>query len=275
MSFETCSKFISKFAFSKKLFLKLIFEFEKKWDFDVSLLLFSSEVNKLKSISRKYNIPLIEDSAEAFGSIYFKEHVGTFGIFGVFSFHGSKTISTGEGGMLVTNDKQIYEKVKILNEHGIDRHSDKQYFPSELGYKFKMTNLQAAMGLAQLERSNEIIKKKIDIMNFYRNFFSNYESISFNIEELGTRNSYWMPTAIFNKNYDLNISNLIKEFQVQNIDARSFFWPLSSLRFFTEIKENKIARDVAKRAINLPSFYDINENQLLKVCGILKKRIIK
>ena len=233
------------------------------------------ELNELIKICQKFNISLIEDSAEAFGSKYFNKHVGTFGSFGVFSFHGSKTISTGEGGMLVTNDRKIYEKAKILNNHGINRNSDKQYCPSELGYKFKITNIQAAMGLAQIERSKEIIQKKIKIMKFYKDYFYNNKFISFNTEPYGCKNSFWMPTAIFSSSCKVSIPSLISEFQVNNIDARSFFCPLSSLKFFKENKKNKISHDIYSRAINLPSFYDINENQLLKICRIIEKIILK
>ncbi len=232
------------------------------------------KLNELVKISLKYNIPLIEDSAEAFGSNYFNKHVGTFGTFGVFSFHGSKTISTGEGGMLVTNNKKIYEKVKILNNHGIDRNYDKQYCPSQLGYKFKITNIQAAMGLAQIERSEEIIQKKMKIMQFYKDYFYNNKFISFNIEPYGCRNSFWMPTAIFPSYRDISIPSLISDFHIENIDARSFFWPLSSLKFFKDNKKNKISRDIHNRAINLPSFYDMSKNQLLKVCRIIEKKLL-
>ena len=231
------------------------------------------ELNQLIKISKKYNIPLIEDSAEAYGSYYLNRHAGTFGTFGVFSFHGSKTISTGEGGMLVTNNEEIYKKVKILNDHGLDRQNDKQYFPSKLGYKFKMTNIQAAMGLAQVERSKEILQKKNEIMKFYKNYFSNYKSISFNHENIGNINSYWLPTALFTDKKNFCISSLIRDFQLQNIDARSFFWPLSSLSFFQSNKKNNVSRDIPKRAINLPSFHDITEGQLLKICSILKNKV--
>ena len=233
------------------------------------------ELKDLIKICQKFNISLIEDSAEAFGSMYLNKHAGTFGSFGVFSFHGSKTISTGEGGMLVTNDRKIYEKAKVLNNHGINRNLDKQYCPSELGYKFKITNIQAAMGLAQIERSEEIIQKKIKIMKFYKDFFHNNKFISFNIEPKGCKNSFWMPTAIFSSCCKVSIHSLISEFQVNNIDARSFFCPLSSLKFFKENKKNKISHDIYSRAINLPSFYDINENQLLKICRIIEKTILK
>ena len=231
------------------------------------------ELNQLMNISKKYNIPLIEDSAEAYGSYYLNKHAGTFGTFGVFSFHGTKTISTGEGGILVTNNEEIYKKVKILNEHGLDRQSDKQYFPSILGYKFKMTNIQAAMGLAQVERSKEILEKKIEIMKFYKNYFSDYKSISFNQENIGNKNSYWLPTAVFQDQKNFCISSLIKDFQLENIDARSFFWPLSSLSFFESNTKNNISWNIPKRAVNLPSFHDITEEQLLKVCKILENKV--
>ncbi len=177
--------------------------------------------------------------------------------------------------MLVTNDKKIFEKVKTLNNHGIKRNTDQQYCPTELGYKFKITNIQAAMGLAQIERSEEIIQKKIKIMQFYKDYFYNNKCISFNIEHHGCRNSFWMPTAIFSSCCKINIPSLINEFQVESIDARSFFCPLSSLKFFKENKKNKISHDIYSRAINLPSFYDINENQLLKICRIIEKTILK
>jgi len=231
------------------------------------------ELDQLMNISKKYNIPLIEDSAEAFGSYYSNKHAGTFGTFGVFSFHGSKTISTGEGGILVTNDEEIYKNVKILNDHGLDRQYDKQYFPSKLGYKFKMTNIQAAMGLAQVERSQEILEKKNEIMKFYKNYFSDYKSISFNHESIGNKNSYWLPTALFKDKKNFCISSLIKEFQLQNIDARSFFWPLSSLNLFQSNTKNNISWNIPKRAINLPSFHDITEEQLLKICTILENKV--
>ena len=231
------------------------------------------ELNQLIKISEKFNIPLIEDSAEAYGSYYFNKHAGTFGTLGVFSFHGSKTISTGEGGIIVTNDEEIYKKVKILNDHGLDRQFDKQYFPSQLGYKFKMTNIQAAMGLAQVERTQEILDKKIEIMKFYKNYFSDYNSISFNQENIGNKNSYWLPTALFKNKKNFCISDLIRDFQSQNIDARSFFWPLSSLSFFQSNTKNNVSRDIPKRAINLPSFHDITESQLLKICSILENKV--
>ena len=105
------------------------------------------EIEKLKEISLKFKVPIIEDSAEAFGSYFKGRHVGTNGLFGVFSFHGSKTISTGEGGMFVTNNEELFENVKILNNHGVNRTLSKQYWPDPW-LQYKISNIQAAMGFA-------------------------------------------------------------------------------------------------------------------------------
>ena len=112
-------------------------------------------------------------------------------------------------------------------------------------------------------------------MEFYKDYFYNNKDISFNIEPYGYKNSFWMPTAIFSSFCKVSITSLISEFQLNNIDARSFFCPLSSLKVFKENKKNKISRDIYNRAINLPSFYDMSENQLLKVCRIIEKMISK
>ena len=100
----------------------------------------------------KYNIPIIEDAAEAIGSKYYNQRAGSMGKFGVFSFHGTKTITTGEGGMFVTNDDALYENVLTLSNHGRSRKQTKQFWPDIIGYKYKMSNLQASIGCAQLEQ---------------------------------------------------------------------------------------------------------------------------
>lgn len=231
------------------------------------------EIERLKEISLKFNVPLIEDSAEAFGSYFKSRHVGTNGIFGVFSFHGSKTISTGEGGMFVTNNKELFENVKILNNHGVNRTLSEQYWPELPGYKYKISNIQAAMGYAQLKRSKSLINSKKEIMEFYKDFFSYNPNITFNLEKKDVTNSYWMPTALFAKNSGICIKNLINDFQYNKIDARSFFWPLSSLKFCSPVLKNKVSRDIQSRSINLPSFFEISENQLIRICSILKKHL--
>ena len=108
-------------------------------------------LDELLEIGNRHGIPVIEDAAEAIGSLYHGKQVGGFGQFGVFSFNGTKTITTGEGGMLVTNDEALYERILTLSNHGRSRTQTKQFWPDLIGYKYKMSNIEAAIGLAQLD----------------------------------------------------------------------------------------------------------------------------
>ena len=119
------------------------------------------DMNKLRLISKNNNIHLIEDAAEALGSEYKKRKAGSMGIFSTFSFHGSKTITTGEGGMFLTNDKPLYDKVLTLNNHGRDKNQIKQFWSDIIGFKYRMSNIDASLGYAQMLRITEIINKKI------------------------------------------------------------------------------------------------------------------
>ena len=123
------------------------------------------DMESLLKIGMKHNIPIIEDAAEALGSEWYGKRAGSMGIFGTFSFHGTKTLTTGEGGMLVTQDKALYEKVLSLSNHGRVREQNKQFWPDRLGYKYKMSNIQAAIGCAQMERINELIARKRTFSN--------------------------------------------------------------------------------------------------------------
>ncbi len=118
------------------------------------------DMDSLFKIGKKYNIPIIEDAAEAIGSVYKGSPAGSMGMFGAFSFHGSKTITTGEGGMFVTNNSELYEKVLTLSNHGRSRTQQKQFWSDTIGFKYKLSNIQAAIGCAQMERIEELVKKK-------------------------------------------------------------------------------------------------------------------
>jgi len=154
------------------------------------------EMDEIMAIARKYNLYVIEDSAEAIGSEYKGQKAGSIGDFGVFSFHGTKTITTGEGGMLVTNNDALYEKASILHDHGRDPKIKKMFWAEKVGFKYKMSNLQAALGYAQMQRVQELVSKKIEIFNMYKKELSKIDGIQMNDEQEYVKNSYWMPTII-------------------------------------------------------------------------------
>jgi perosamine synthetase len=216
------------------------------------------DMDRLLAIGEKYGIPVIEDAAEAIGSVYKGKRAGSMGKFGAFSFHGAKTLTTGEGGMFVTNDADLFERVLTLSNHGRARGQSKQFWPDIIGFKYKMSNLQAAIGCAQIERIDELICRKREIMKVYRQQLSCLPGVSLNPEPQGTVNGAWMPTAVFAPETGITREKLQDAFAAENVDARVFFWPLSSMPMFEPVKTNVVAWDVSSRAINLPSYHNLN-----------------
>ena len=232
------------------------------------------DMDALLAIGEKHGIPVIEDAAEAIGSIYHGKRAGSMGKFGTFSFHGTKTLTTGEGGMFVTNDEDIYERVLTLSNHGRARGQTKQFWPDMVGFKYKMSNIQAAIGCAQMERIEELISKKREIFAAYREGLTGISEIRMNPEPEGTVNGAWMPTVVFEKYTKITRKIIQQAFIKDNIDARVFFWPLSSLDMFENNLENTIAADISSRAINLPSYNDIANHELQLVVDVIY-RVIK
>ncbi len=227
------------------------------------------EMTALRALAEKYQLLLIEDAAEALGSEYHGQKAGSMGAFGTFSFHGTKTMTTGEGGMFVTNDSDLYERVLTLSNHGRSRHQTKQFWPDEIGYKFKMSNIQAALGCAQLERIDELVGAKRKIFSLYKALLSHNTELNFNPEPNGRLNSYWMPTVVFSKHCGIKQEQLTSAFQNANIDARVFFWPLSSLPMFIAKPENQHAYDICQRTINLPSYPQLTEFEQQQVVQVI------
>lgn len=223
----------------------------------------------LRLVAEKYNVLLIEDAAEALGSEYHGQKAGSMGAFGTFSFHGTKTMTTGEGGMFVTNDSALYERVLTLSNHGRSRQQTKQFWPDELGYKFKMSNIQAALGCAQLERIDDLVGAKRKIFACYKALLSPYAELHLNPEPQGKINSYWMPTVVFPEHSGITQTQLLNAFQQANIDARVFFWPLSSLPMFSAKPENQFAYAICQRAINLPSYPQLTEAGQQRVVQVI------
>lgn len=231
------------------------------------------DLNELRAICDKYSIYLIEDCAEAIGSRYEKQSVGTIGDYSVFSFHGTKTITTGEGGILVSNNKEIIDKVKMLNNHGRSEHERKQFWASEIGYKFKMSNIQAAIGVAQLERVNDLVKRRQEILCKYKEILNSEEQFTLNYESLENTHGAWMPTVVVAPEVEFNRDHCIEKLKARGIDARVFFWPLSSMPMFDEVLENTQAYSISKRGLNLPSYFDMQDSDIEYVCETFLKNL--
>ena len=227
-------------------------------------------------ITKKYGISVIEDAAEAVGSEFHGKKSGSFGDTGVFSFHGSKTLTTGEGGMLVTNRDDLYHRVMTLRDHGRPP-GDKMFFNTEVAFKYKMSALQAAVGLAQLERIDELVAKKRQIFNWYKSHLARLPGITLNAEPQGTLNSYWMSTILFDDKSNLTKIEYMKLLSQDGIDCRPFFHPLSSLPAYAKTpasreaaKRNFNSYQLSRKGLNLPSGLMLSEADVTTVCKVVQ-----
>jgi perosamine synthetase len=224
-----------------------------------------ADMASILEIGKRYKIPIIEDAAEALGSMHQGSRAGSMGEFGAFSFHGTKTLTTGEGGMLVTNNEDLYIKASTLANHGRSAQETRQFWPSVAGYKFKMSNIQAALGCAQLERVGDLVSRKREIFRIYRNMLTGVTGISMNPESPADYNSYWMPTVVLDPHLRFMRETILHRLLELGVQARTFFWPLSALDFVPSVKDNPAARRLSESGMNLPSFHDIKttEQQLI------------
>ncbi|HUL47042.1 MAG TPA: DegT/DnrJ/EryC1/StrS aminotransferase family protein [Steroidobacteraceae bacterium] len=229
------------------------------------------DMERLLALGRRYDLPVVEDAAEAIGSVYHGQPAGTLGRFGCFSFHGTKTLTTGEGGMFVTHDAKLYETVLTASNHGRARGERRQFWPEMIGFKYKLSNVQAAIGLAQVERLAELVARKRAIMHGYRERLGALSEVTLNPEPPGTQIGAWMPTAVFSAASGVRREALLQAFAAENIDARVFFYPLSGLPMFTPRPQNRYAWDIPGRAINLPSYHDLSAADQDRVAAVVSE----
>lgn len=239
----------------------------------VGLYGLTPDFDALKRIAAKHNLPIIEDAAQTLGSRYKNQMAGTFGDFGVFSFHGTKIMTTGEGGMLVTDDEALFERVQILRDHGRHKEDFTAFVNREVAYKYRMSDLQAAFGAAQLSRMDEFIEKKRTIFGWYRDRLSGVDGLRINVEPEGYFSTFWMSTVVFDSSLNVEKMEVQSEMRKRGIDTRPFFWPLSSLPAYSETKEGKEAAkrnstsyELTKSGLNLPSGAKLTEADVDRVC---------
>ncbi|MFN7677712.1 MAG: DegT/DnrJ/EryC1/StrS family aminotransferase [Cyanobacteriota bacterium] len=232
------------------------------------------DMDALLAIGNRHGIAVIEDAAEAIGSMYHGQRAGSMGCFGAFSFHGTKTITTGEGGMFVTNDPDLYERVLTLSNHGRARGQSKQFWPEIVGFKYKMSNIQAAIGCAQVERIQNLIDEKRRIFHFYHSLFSPLP-VRMNPEPEGMVNGFWMPTIVAEAEVGFERDRLIAELNQKGVDLRVFFWPLSG----TSIPGRKfqaipfLSESIHLRSVNLPSCFGLSEEDANRLFELVSSHL--
>jgi perosamine synthetase len=220
----------------------------------------------LTTIASRHKIHLIEDSAEAVGSVYYGKKAGSFGVGSVFSFHRTKTICTGEGGMLLIDDDELFSKCQIYRDHGRGPHT-KPYFNEAITPKYMPFNLQASLGYAQFKRIDELIGRKREMFYRFRKNLSDLSEIHLNPEPEGIQNGAWTTAAVFTSEIGITKESAIKRLGELGTPIRPFFYPLSSIPAYDGHQENGMrdapnAYDISSRGINFPCAYSVTDTQI-------------
>lgn len=224
-----------------------------------------AEMDALSSLAREHGLFLVEDCAEAFGARYRGNHVGTFGDIATFSFYGNKTITTGEGGMVVTSDDMLAERIHRLKGQGLAPY--REYWHDIVGYNYRMTNIAAAIGLAQLENAELFLTRKRAIAKCYRQLLAD-TPLEFQHEAPNTEHSWWMVSVLTPTAHDRDI--LRSELRRAGIETRPTFYPVHTMPMYSQRYErHRIAESLGLRGINLPSYPALGDDQIEEICHII------
>lgn len=226
------------------------------------------DMQPIMDIASKHNLLVVEDAAEALGSLYQSRPVGTFGDVATFSFFGNKTITTGEGGMVIFKDQATYERAAVLRDHGMSK--SKRYWHDEVGFNYRLTNLQAAIGVAQMERMDEFLDAKRQIAAWYNRELA--KSSYFTLppaEELGVKNSHWLYTFLVNSTSSFTRDQLIAFLGANGIESRPVFYPLHEMPPYTTFGDAANLQQsvvISRTGLSLPSSPILEEDEVKFIC---------
>jgi perosamine synthetase len=228
---------------------------------------------KLNKIAKKYNLTVIEDCAESHGAKFKKKMTGSFGDMGCFSFYANKIITTGEGGMIVTNNRRLADRLKLLRNVGF---SKPRFKHQVMGYNYRLTGYQAAMGLSQLKRIDKILKEKIRVANNYNELIKNIKGLKIQGETVGATNVYWMYGLIVNSEFGISRDQLQKYLYKKGIDTRTFFCPMSIQPCFQELKNFTkyscpVAESLWEKGLYLPSSHNLTKKEIIRIVNFIAK----
>ena len=222
------------------------------------------EINKL---AKEQGLWVIEDAAEAHGATYRGKRVGSLSDISVFSFYGNKIITTGEGGMLLTDNSDWAERAANLRDHGMSH--EKRYWHPVIGFNYRLTNLQAALGVAQMEKIDDFINAKRRNAALYNDLLRNVAGVTLPPQMPWATNVYWMYSILINSSFGMSRDTLITFLKNQHIDSRPFFYPLHTLPPYNRPVNLQVAEDLAIRGINLPSAVSLTVGEINRVCSVI------
>jgi perosamine synthetase len=228
-----------------------------------------TDMDPLRTLADRNDLTIIEDAAEAHGARYKGRRVGSLSDVAIFSFFGNKIITTGEGGMVLTDDTALAERCFFLENQA--RHKENPYWHAEIGYNYRMTNIQAALGVAQLERIEELIAIRVQNAAHYQRRLSEIPGLSLPPCAKWAENVYWMYTVLVEEDYGLDRDTLMARLRQHGVDTRAVFYPIHTLPMYNCGQHLPVAEEIGRKGINLPSGATLTPEQVDLVCDTLMK----
>ena len=222
-----------------------------------------ADMDAIDAVAKRHGLIVIEDAAEAHGAEYRGRRVGSLGRCEVFSFYGNKIITSGEGGMITTDDEAVYLKAKRLRDHAMS--PTKRYWHDEIGYNYRMTNMQAALGVAQLERIDELMSSRREIMAWYEEGLGHFEGLRLNRNAAWARNVYWMVCLEVDGMTDASRSRLMAALRERGVDSRPYFYPVSDMPMYFAA-DTPVTHRISQSGINLPSYVGLTQQDVQFIC---------
>jgi perosamine synthetase len=230
-----------------------------------------AHMDEVRAVSDKHGIHVIEDACEAHGSEYRGARVGSLGTMGCFSFYGNKIITTGEGGMVVTDDALLADKARLLKDHGMSR--TRKYWHAHIGFNYRMTNLQAALGVAQMERIEKVIDRKRHNARIYNSLLREIPGITLPQEASWARHVYWLYTILIEDRFKSGKSTITEKLANRGIETRPFFYPISNMPPYRNGSNGRfaVAERVSKKGLSLPSSPLLKEENIRDICMVIRE----
>jgi perosamine synthetase len=227
------------------------------------------DMDAIQEFAEDKDLLIIEDCAEAHGAEFRGKRVGSFGNVSCFSFYGNKIITTGEGGMCLTDDYELAEKMRLLRDHGMSR--TRSYWHEVVGFNYRMTNLQAAVGVAQLSKIDYILKRKREIAHSYEETLRGVSGLSFPKEMPWAKHVFWMYSILINPGIQSSRDALASFLRTKRIETRPFFSPIHKLPPYVQRKGYPVAEKLAERGLNLPSSPNLTLKQQDEICSAIQE----
>lgn len=235
------------------------------------------DMKPIWELARKYKLKIIEDAAESHGAVYFGKKCGKLGNLAAFSFFSNKIVTTGEGGMVSTDDEELYDRLKYYKDLCFPSSGERNYIHEDIGFQYRLSNIQAAIGVAQMERITDYIEMRKRNNSLYRKYLNDVPGISFQPKKSGCKNVYWVNAAIIDKEkFGISRDKLMKELDEKGIQTRKFFVPMHrqpALKKCTGIDGDNfpISNWLAENGLYFPSSTGLTEKQIEMICSIIKK----